>query len=631
MKLLNGYPWFKVFLLLLSVLALLANAEAKSGEIVLTVDATEAPRRVLHASETIPVQPGPLTLCYAKWIPGEHGPTGPVVDLAALRITGAGKPLAWRHDLVDMYAIHLEIPAGLERIDLTFDFLFSPQVEGFSSGGSATSHLVVVNWNQVVLYPGNKPSDSIFIAPSLMLPDHWQFGTALEPTNESGPVIRFAAVSLTKLVDSPVLAGEHFRKIDLSPGSSVSHFINLASDGEEPLSMPSQQVVAYQRLITEARAMFGARHYDHYDFLLTLSDQVAHFGLEHHQCSDDRPPERFLIDDDIQRSWAILLPHEYAHSWNGKYRRPAGLSGSDFSTPMKGDLLWVYEGLTTYLGEILAVRSGVMTPDDYRQGLACKAARLDNLPGRTWRSLQDVADAAQVLYGARQDWESVRRSVDFYDESDLIWLEVEVMIRDMTGGKKSLTDFCRLFFGGKDSSPELSTYTFDDVTAALNSIAPYDWKAFFLNRLQSLDPHAPLGGIEKSGWRLVYRDTVGSLQKAGETADKIIDSRYSLGVYLKEDGTMSDVIPGFPAASAGMAPGMKLIAINGRKFTKDIFRDALKYNKSDSTKFELLASNGDFFKTYLVNYHGGERYPWLERDTSKADVLSEIIRPIATK
>jgi predicted metalloprotease with PDZ domain len=603
----------------------------ESKEIVLTVDATDAPRKILHVEETIPVIPGPLTLYFAKWVPGEHGPTGPVTDLSSLRIKAGGKPLSWRRDLVDMYAVHIDIPAGVEQIELTFDFLLSAQAEGFTSGASATSQLAVISLNQVILYPGGLVSDNVFVSLRMKFPVGWKFATALETIEHSGDVVRFATVSLTSLVDSPVLTGAHFRQIDITPSGGVRHTINIAADGEPALNMPSGQVEAYRRLVLEGNVLFGARHYNHYDFLVTLSSHVATFGLEHHQCSDNRMPERAIIDSSLQRVWAMLLPHEYAHSWNGKYRRPIGLSPSNFEKPLTGELLWVYEGLTEYFGELLAVRSGVSTPRDYKDYLALVAARLDNLPGRTWRSLQDVADAAQVLYEARGDGQSLRRGVDFYEESYLIWLEVEVMIRKMTDGKKSLNDFCQKFFGGKDSAPSLNPFTYDELMVALNEIAPFDWNSFWSERLQSLDAHAPLGGLEQSGWKVVYQEAPSGFHDAVENFNHTIDARFSLGIYLKDDGIVNDVIQGSPAAIGGIAPGMKLVAISGRKFSKEIFRDALKPDKNNPVPLEILASTGDYFKTFQVNYNGGERYPYLVRDSSRTDVLSEIILPIAVK
>ncbi len=607
------------------------QAQPQRTSIALMVDATEAPRKILHAKETIAVRPGPLTLFYPEWIPGEHGPTGPVIDVAGLRIMASDKPLPWRRDLEEMYAIHCEVPIGVDRLDLTFDFLLPPKAEGFSSGASSSAQLAVISWNQVVLYPKDGKPDDVIVSPSLKLPQGWKYATALQTKEQVDGIINFTPVSLMMLVDSPVLAGAHFRRIDLTPEKGVPHFLNLASDDDEALEISPGQIAAYRRLVLEANALFGAHHYEHYDFLYTLSDQVAHFGLEHHQSSDNRSAERTLIDSTLRKISVTLLSHEFVHSWNGKHRRPSGLATGDFSTPMKGDLLWVYEGLTQYLGKLLAARSGLRSAEEYREDLAMLAARLDNRPGREWRTLQDVADEAQLLYYSRQDWDSWRRSVDFYDESDLIWLEADAMIRQLTGGKKSLDDFCRRFHGGESSGPIVKPYTFEELVATLNEVAPYDWRTFFTNRLESLNPHAPLGGIEMSGWKLVYKDLPSSLQKEDEDSRKYTDLRYSVGTYLQENGTMIDVIPGTPAALAGLGPGMKLIAVNGRKYSKEIIRAALKASTKSASPLELLVVNGEFFKTYSVDYQGGERYPHLVQDTTKPDLLSAIIKPIATK
>ncbi len=382
----------------------------------------------------------------------------------------------------------------------------------------------------------------------------------------------------------------------------------------------------YENLVREASALFGARHYHHYDFLYTLSDQVSSFGLEHHQSSDDRVAERTLVDENMRMLRAGLLPHEFVHSWNGKYRRPEGLATGNFSSPMKGDLLWVYEGLTEYLGSILTARSGLESAETYREHIAMIAAEEDHRTGRQWRPLQDAADAAQILYEARGDWTSYRRSVDYYDEGNLIWLDVDAMIREHTGGKKSMDDFCREFHGGKDTGPLLKTYTFGDVVTTLNDVSPYDWGSYLEGRLRSLSPRAPLEGIARCGWKLVYRDTMSALHRAFEEVRKVIDMRYSLGASIGEDGELLDVIPGTPAAQAGLAPGMKLVAVNGKRFSREVIRDAVRLSPGSRSPMEILAENGDFFRTYPVEYHGGERYPFLERIPSRADILSEIIR-----
>ncbi|MBI3363391.1 MAG: M61 family metallopeptidase [Ignavibacteriae bacterium] len=615
-----------LFSTLIFVLALRAQSS-----ITLTVDATEAPRKILHIAESMTIHAGQTTLYYPKWIPGEHGPTGPVLDLVSLKIMAGGNALSWRRDLVDMYAIHCDVPVETYSLDLAFDFVLPAATEGFSSGASSSASLLVLSWNQVVLYPEDQNPDSITVTPSLRLPDAWKFGTALENDHQSEGTIHFKPISLTILIDSPVLAGAHFKRIDITAGTTVPVFLDIASDGDAALAMSPEQIAKHQNLVREANALFGAHHYKHYDFLYTLSDQVAHFGLEHHQSSDDRVEERTLLNEDLWKVHSGLLPHEYVHSWNGKYRRPADLATGDYSTPMKGDLLWVYEGLTQYLGNLLAARSGLRTPDEYRDHLAIVAAALDNRPGREWRPLQDAADEAQLLYYGRDDWGSLRRSVDFYDEGDLVWLEVDASIRQITRGKRSLDDFCKRFHGGQSSGPMVKIYTFEDIVATLNDVAKYDWATFLTDRLQSLNAHAPLGGIEKGGWKLVYRDMPNSMQKAWESTHKRIDMSFSLGILFDEEGTMRDVVPGTPAAKAGLAPGMKLVAIDGRKYSKDYLRDAVRTGKNSTNPMQFLVVNGDYYSTFLINYHDGERYPFLERNSSRPDVLSTIISPVAAR
>jgi len=617
----------------LALLALAASTAAQSlpPVVTLTVDATQAPRRLLHAHETIAVESGPLTLLYPKWIPGEHGPTGPVTDLVGLHTTAAGAELPWRRDLLEMDALHCDVPQGVGALQLEFDFVMPPQAEGFSSGASSTAKLLVLSWNQVVLYPDRPRPDALSVAPSLLLPEGWSYATALDTADATGGSIRFEPVSLTTLVDSPVAAGAYLRRIDLSPAGGPRCTLNLIADSEAALAIGDEQIEAHRRLVAEALALFGAHHFGHYDFLLTLSDGVAHFGLEHHESSDDRLAERTLVDDDLRRGAAGLLPHEMVHSWNGKYRRPAGLATGDFSTPMKDDLLWVYEGLTEYLGNVLTARSGLRSPEEYRENLALVAAGLDNRPGRTWRPLQDTADEAPLLYAARDDWDALRRGTDFYDEGDLIWLEADVTIRELSHGQKSLDDFCRAFHGGASGPPAMVPYTFEDVVAGLNAVAPYDWAGFFTARLQSLAAHAPLGGIERAGWKLVYTGTPSALQSATESNRHTLDLRFSLGLLLQEDGALRDVLPGSPAAQAGLAPGMRLVAIDGRAWTPQRLRDALAAAGSGSDggePLELLVLNGDFYETHVVARGGGERYPHLVRDPSKPDLLSVIVAPL---
>ena len=615
-------------LVVLAVCGLAAAAFAQETPIKLEVDATDAPRKILHAHLQFPVHPGPVTLLYPKWIPGEHEPDGPITDLSGLKMSALGQPVSWRRDDDDMFTFHVEAPAGADRLDVALDFLLPPSSSGFSSGASATAHLLVLSWNQVLLYPAGVKAGDVKYSASLRMPAGWKFATALPPAGGSPPAVSFAAVSLETLVDSPVIMGTWLRTIDLTPGAHPGHTLNLVADSAEALEIKPEDTRHFAHLVSETGALFGARHYDSYHFLLTLSDHVAHFGLEHHQSSDDREGERYLIDEDYRNTAAYLLCHEMVHSWNGKYRRPAGLATPDFQKPMKGELLWVYEGLTDYLGIILTARSGLWTNANFQDYLALEAAHLDHTPGRLWRSLADTTIAAQLLYEAREEQESSRRSVDFYDEGDLIWLEADVLIRQKTGGAKSLDDFCKIFYGGQSGSPKVVPYTEDDVVAALNQVTPNDWREFFRTRIYEIAPRAPLGGIEGSGWRLAYTNTVSPMLKSRESENKFTDMSCSLGFIVKEDGDITDVVSGSPADQAGVGTAMKLLAVNGRHWTPDILRAAVKAAATNTAPVELLVENEEYFKTCPVNYHGGEKYPLLVRDSARPDLLSQILKPL---
>jgi predicted metalloprotease with PDZ domain len=634
-------PRFTYFLVLIVSFTVNAFAQKKqpapptaatsplTTPIKVAVDATHAPEKILRAQLQIPVAPGEVTLVFPKWIPGEHGPTGPITDLTGLKFFANGQRLSWRRSLNEMYEFHVTVPPGVTTLEANLDLVLPAPPEGFSSGASATTQLDMLSWNQVVLYRPGHNTDDIPIVASVKLPAGWHYGTALPVASEAGGEINFQQVSLTTLVDSPVLAGAHFRRIPLTPEGPIQHYIDEVSDGDAALQMPQETIDQYKRLIAETGALYGARHYRDYHFLLTLSDHTAHFGLEHHESSDDRVAERTMIDDDMRWLAGSLLPHEMTHSWNGKYRRPKGLATPDYQQPMEGDLLWVYEGLTQYLGDILAPRAGLWTKQQFLDETAETAAALDHTPGRSWRPLQDTADAAQLLYGALPEFESWRRSVDYYPEGFLIWLEADTVIRQQTKGQKSMNDFCRIFHGGGNTPPVVKTYTFDEVVSTLNQVTPYDWKKFLRDRLDTYGPGAPLGGITNSGWKLIYDDNPSEYTKAMEKTRDVVDARFSIGLALDDKGDIHDVIMDSPAWKAGVAPGTTLIAVNGRKYNHDILRDALKACKGNGPSLELLVMNGDYFKTFTVNYHDGEKYAHLVRDESKPDVLSEIIKPLA--
>ena len=614
---------------------------ADAPRISIALDASDAPRKIFHAQLTIPAEPGTLTLYYPKWIPGEHAPSGPVIDLAGLKFTGNGQPLKWRRALDDNWTILVEVPAGVQEVHAALDFLSPTGADQalFSSGASATAKLAVISWNQVLLYPKGWTADQLTYSASVKLPSGWKFGTPLPVSSQSGEEIHFSPVSLYTLVDSPVITGEYLKIVPLNPGQIPPVEMDIAADSPTALEPPPEVWDHYRNLVKQAGLLFGATHYRDYHFLFSLSGHVAHFGLEHHESNDSRIAERALIDPELRVARAPLLPHEYVHSWNGKFRRPADLTTSDYQQPMQDDLLWVYEGLTDYLGEILPARSGLWTPEQFREELARVAAQLDHRPGRSWRNLQDTADAAAQLYYSPKGWDSYRRDVDFYDEDELNWLWVDSIIRSQSKGDKSLDDFCRIFHGPPSTAPAVKTYTFDDVVSALNQVAPYDWRGFWTERLTSHGPNAPLDGIERSGWKVTYDESRSEMMKAWEDTRTVINASFSIGMIVDADclastgndschydGEIVDTIEGMDAARAGIGPGMKLVAVNGRRFTPQVFREALLAGKNSSQPLQLLVENTDYFRTFSLDYHGGEKYPHLMRDASKPDVLSEIIR-----
>ncbi len=603
----------------------LSSLSATPPTVTIFLDATSAPRKIFHAKLKIPAIPGDLTLYYPKWIPGEHAPDGPVVDLAGLKFSASGNMLKWRRDLLDGFTLHVDVPAGVNEIDAELDFLSPATFEGgFSAGSSATDKMAVINWNQVLLYPRGWTSDDINYTASLKLPEGWKFGTPLPITSQSGNEIQFSTVSLTTLVDSPVITGEFLKVVKLADDPLTE--MDIAADSAAALAAPQEVWDHYKNLVEQTNKLFGAHHYRDYHFLLSLSDHVAHFGLEHHESDDSRIDERGLVDDTARKMEAGLLPHEYVHSWNGKYRRPAGLATPDYQQPMQDDLLWIYEGLTNYLGTVLTARSGLRTPDQERDDLGLTAAALDHTPGRAWRNLQDTADAAPQLYFSPEAWHSWRRGTDFYNEDTLNWLWADVIIRRQSKGKKTIDDFCHVFLGAPSTPPMMKPYTFDDVVNTLNQVVPYDWRGFWNERLTNHGPGAPLGGIEGSGWKLVYDETQSEMERGGESTFHFVDVAYSLGMFLREDGTITDTVEGTPAALAGIGPGMKLIAVNGRKYSPEVVRDALKAGKGGTAPLELLIENTGYYKTYKLDYHGGERYPHLVRDETKPDLLTEIYK-----
>jgi predicted metalloprotease with PDZ domain len=601
----------------LALACALAAPAALAQAISLTVDATKSPEKLLRVHLELPVTPGPLTLYYPKWIPGEHSAGGPIASLNGLHFEANGKSIPWQRDLLDTFTFHLDIPAGVNHLTANYDFI-EP------AGNSASDKLMVLEWNDVILYPAGTTAEKLSYEAKLVLPDGWKFGTPLPVEKASGAEVLFKPISLDLLVDSPVIAGEYYRAIDITPaGEPIHHELDLVADSEAALAISPDNQKQMTNLVAESGKLFGTRHYRDYHFLLTLSDHVAHFGLEHHESNDSRLPERTLLTPAAGMSLGGLLAHEFVHSWNGKFRRPADLAVPYYEEPMETDLLWGYEGLTDFLGPMLAARSGLWTPDQYHQYLASIAAKLGpGTPGRTWRPLQDTATAEPGL-GFARGWPSWLRGVDYYDEGDLLWLEVDTIIHRESKGQKSIDDFCQSFHGGTNNGPEVKPYTFDSLVASLNAVAPYDWATFLRTRLDSTSPEAPTGGIENGGWKIVYKDEPAKLPgRRGAPTDI-----YSIGLQIAADGTVNDSLVGSPAFEAGITTGMKIAAVNGRVYTNDLLDDAIAAAKDSTSPITLLVIADDYYKTATINYHGGPRYPHLVRDEAKPDYLDEVIKP----
>ena len=606
-------------LVILGMVCTLAAPAVLAGQTIsLKVDATKTPLKLLRIHLEMPVKPGPLTLYYPKWIPGEHGPEGPISNLTGLKFEADGKTIPWKRDLLDVFTFHLEIRAGVSKLEASYDYI-EPE------GGSATDKLLVLEWNEAVLYPAGTPAEKLMYEAKLTMPDGWKFGTSLPIANQSGNEVSFKPISLDMLVDSPVITGEYYRAIDLAPaGEPIHHEIDMVADSEAALNMSPEIEKAMTNLVAESGKLFGARHYRDYHFLFTLSDHVAHFGLEHHESNDSRLPERALIGPGAGMALGGLLAHEFVHSWNGKFRRPADLTVPYYEEPMETDLLWGYEGLTDFLGPMLAARSGLWTQDQYHEYLASISAMLGpGRPGRTWRPLLDTASGEPGVSGGRGGgWLNWRRGTDYYDEGDLLWLEVATIIHRETKGQKTIDDFCQAFHGGPNKGAEVKTYTFDQLVGTLNSVAPFDWASFFHERLDSTSADAPVGGIENAGWKVVFNGAPLKLQGRRGNPGYM----YSIGLNVNPEGMVTDSIVGGPAFEAGISSGMKVIGVNGRMYTPELLEDAIKEAKDTPKPITLLVVVDDYFQTSTINYHGGDRYPHLVRDEAKPDYLDEIIK-----
>jgi predicted metalloprotease with PDZ domain len=611
-------------------------ASSAEPPILLKVDLRDAPRKLLHTTEIIPAEPGPMTLAYPQWLPSVHL-AGPIDQQAGLFISAhragftAATPIRWERDPVELYLYHIVVPKGADSIEVNFDFITAADP---TAGGSTDANIAALNWNNVLLYPYHGQSTkvaSIEITPTVVMPAAWHLASALQPKEVSVPSellnsVTFHTVSLEKLVDSPALSGRYFREILLAPEITPKHYLDMVADTPESLQINQSRIDQFSELVRQAGILFHSRHYDSFHMLVTLSNQIAGDAFDHHQSLDNRRPEDFLTSERSLTLYGDFIAHDFVHSWNGKYRRPRSLMTTNYQMPIIGTDLWIYEGLTDYLAGVLAVRSGIWTQQQFLDQWSEKGARFGHRPGKTWRDLQDTATMAPILWAADSSaYESWRLGgFDFYGEGALIWLEVDTTIRSGTGGKKSLDDFLALFYDkGANTGPDTLPFTFEDLVKALNTVFPHDWASFFEERLHELTPEAPLGGFTHGGYRLVYRDTPNAWTAlAGKK-----DFEYSIAMKVRPDGVITDVLIDGIADRAGFAPGMRLLSVNGEPFSIDQLQRAIRNAKGATLPIECAVENNGVATTLTLAYHGGEQYPSLERDVGTKDRLLEIARP----
>jgi predicted metalloprotease with PDZ domain len=599
---------------------------AYPGTIAIDVDATDTAQRIFRVKQTMPVQAGPLTLLFPAWLPGNHAASGPIDKIAGLEITANGQRLEWKRDPLDVFAFHVEVPQGASMLSMQYQYL-TPT--GRDQGRVVmTPNMLNLQWNAVVLYPAGHYASGIQYAASVKYPAGFQAASALDVASRAGDTVRYQPVALDILVDSPVYAGRYFKTIDLAPGAKVPVRLNVVADAARYLEARPEHIEQHRELVRQALKLYGSQHYDHYDFLFSLSRQMGGNGLEHQRSSENGVGTDYFTGWDKKAGSTDLLGHEYTHSWNGKFRRPADLWTPNYNVPMQGSLLWVYEGQTQYWGNVLTARAGLRPMEASRDALALVAATYaDNRPGLEWRALQDTTNDPVVARRRPKPYRGYQLSEDYYSGGQMMWLEADARIRKLSGGRKSLDDFARAFFGVEDGEwKRQATYTFDDVVATLDGVAHDDWATFLRDRL---DGKAPLtGGLEASGWRLVYRDEPSAYAKAqmkdGNGAASFI---YSIGLNLDKGGNVSEVRWDSPAFDAGVGTGMTIIAVNDIEYGKDALEDAIRAAKSDQAPIRLMVKEFDRFRTIDVDYHDGLRHPHLERIEGTPDYLTKILTP----
>ena len=593
-----------------------ASLATQGNPMTLVLDARTASRGLMYSRMSIPAHAGAFSFVYPKWIPGEHGPTGPLANITEIRVSANGHAIAWRRDVTDLYKFHVDVPQGASAIDVTFTVVTNARGDTMSG-----KNVAVINWNRDLFYQNDINSHDYYVKPSIILPHGWDYATALYGAKRTGDRIDFDVTPLNMLIDSPLDMARYYKHIKLWQEGSATQWLDIFADKPQDLDISPKLIAAYKNMPKQAFALYGSRHWTWYHSLLALSDAIGFQGIEHHQSSDDRADDDFMTNPEQQLNGGDLVTHELSHSWNGKYRRPYDLTTLNYQIIQRTDLLWVYEGMNQYLGDLLSFRAGIREPKDYPEYLASIWAEMDTEPGRLTTPIADLTTGAPHFYTARGDYGSLRRSAgDFYTEGELIWLDADTIIRQQTRGKKSLDDFLHAFTAPPVTGPITKTYTREDVEKLLNETAPYDWHSFFQRYVYQVSEHPPLDDLARAGWKFVYNSKPNKFMGGRGGA---INEWYSFGTRIGRDGTLQDVRENSPAWNAGLAPNMKIIAVDGQAFDSDALDWAMKQHKD----LVFIANNGGDVATYTVKYTGGHLYPHLVRIPGTPDMLLKIMAP----
>ena len=606
-----------------------------SGAIQLSVDITNLTDRVEKVHEEIPVGPGvkEMVLLYPEWLPGDHEPSGPISALGGIITTVDGKRVQWVRDRINMFAFHVPLSEGAKTVGLDFDYL-SP-IKRSAGRIEISDSIADIEWNEVVMYPAGYFSRDIPVDTTLRFPTGWKYATALETSSNSGDTVHFARTTLNTLVDSPLYAGLYYSRTDLSPTPTDPVHLNIFADKPEDLKMTPDELQIHKNLASEADKLFGSHHYNHYDFLLLLSDKVGGIGLEHHQSSENGLGPDYLTDWPNGVLERDLLGHEYTHSWNGKFRRPADLWTPNFNVPERDDLLWVYEGMTEYWGNVLTARAGMRTAEQTRDIFANTAAEFAISPGRAWRPLVDTTNQPIISQRHAVSWVSYQRPEDYYMEGMLIWLDADTKIRELSNGQKSLDDFCKKFFGVYNGSFITYPYTLDDIVATLNEVAPYDWHSFLEQRVYDLHPEVPMNGFTQGGYKLVYTDKPVEWRQKERAKFGLADFSTSLGFTVGsfgrrgggDSGTIGNVFWGSPAFKAGITPEMEIVSVNGTAYNAKVLTDAILDAEKNKQPIQLQFRKENQYLMVSMPYYDGMRYPSLERVEGTPDRFDDILAP----